>query len=1005
MQKSKRYQKVRSIRQAGRTLGFFLFSFLVMGAVSFAQKTVTGKVTDATDKSEMIGVTVAVKGTSTGTQTDVSGNYSIVVPNNQAVLVYTFIGKATKEIVVGDQSVINVSLGDDSKALEEVVVIAYGTRKKSDLTGSVIAINSKDFQKGNIQSSEQLLQGKVAGLQVTNGGGQAGGGSTIRIRGTASLNASNDPLIVIDGVPVEGNGLGPDSKLTANILNTINPNDIESMSVLKDASATALYGSRASNGVIIITTKKGSSGKPSFNFNTQFSASSIYKKVDMLTGDQVREIINAQATASGDNTYQKLLGTENTNWQDQIFRTAYGSDNNLSAGGTIKSVPFRVSLGYSNQNGILKTNNFNRTSGAISLSPKLLDNALAVNVNLKLANTNNRFADEGAIGAALRMDPTQPVYANNQYGGYWEWLDVQGKYKQLSGFNPLGMLELRDNTSKVNRMIGNIELDYKLPFLPDLHVRTNLGLDDTKGHGTDLISALSATNYLTNGRLTDYKQSKTNKLWDVSLYYEKDLTAIKSKIDVLALHSYQDFLTNVYNYASYSANGETVIPGTTPVFATDKPEYRLDSYLGRVNYSFMGKYLVTASIRRDASSKFSPATRVGYFPALALAWKIKDDLFANTNAVSDMKLRFGWGVTGQQDFGQYYPYLARYSVSTATAQYQFGDQFYNFYRPAAFDANITWETTTTKNIGLDYGFANGRITGSVDLFQKDTKDLLATVPVAYGSTFDINLFTNVGSLTNKGIEFVINTTPVKKDNFRWDIGFNFTKSNTKITALRKQEDPNFIGIPVSGISGGTGNTIGMHAIGHWPYAYYVFQQVYDSNGNPLEGVYVDRNQDGQINDADRYLYQKPAPTALFGVNTSLNYKSFTFSASGHAMVGNYLYNNFQSERSVMRNLLNPVQVINNASTLLLKTNFYNNQYLSDYYIENASFFRLDNINVGYYVGKVFGNTTLSLNASVNNVFFITKYTGLDPENSSATGVDNTIYPRPRMYSFGLNFDF
>lgn len=1001
MQKNKRYRNLKSSITGTSRLWLWILGFVILGNTAFAQKTITGKVTDATDKSEMIGVTVSVKGTTIGTQTDLSGNYTIKVPEGPATLVFSFIGKLSQEVVLGNQTTINVALVDDSKQLEEVVVVAYGTRKKADLTGSVIAINSKDFQKGNIQSGEQLLQGKVAGLQVTSGGGQAGGGSTIRIRGAASLNASNDPLIVIDGIPVEGNSISG----SANLLNTINPNDIESMSVLKDASATALYGSRASNGVIIITTKKGAAGKPTFNFNTSFSASQIYKKVEMLTGDQVREIITAQAAQNGDNTYKNLLGTENTNWQDQIFRTAIGTDNNLSAGGTYKKIPFRVSLGYSNQNGLLKKNNFARTSGALSLSPKFLDNALAVNVNLKLANTQNNFSNEDAIGSALRFDPTQPVYANNAYGGYWEWLDATGKYKQLSGNNPVGLIELRDNTSSVNRMIGNIELDYKLPFLPDLHLKTNLGLDNTKGSGSDVYSALSSTNYLTNGRLTDYNQSKSNKLWDVSLYYEKDLTAIKSKIDVLALHSYQDFVTNVYNYPSYSADGKTVVPGTEPIFATDKPQYRLESYLGRVNYSFMGKYLATASIRRDASSKFSPSTRVGLFPAAALAWKVKEDLFKNTKVVSDLKLRAGWGVTGQQDFGQYYPYMARYSVSTSTGQYQFGDKYYNFYRPAAYDANITWETTTTKNLGLDFGFADNRITGTVELFQKDTKDLLATVPVAYGSTFDINLFTNVGSLTNKGVEVVLNTTPIKKDKFRWDLGFNFTKSNTEITALRKQEDPNFTGIPVSGISGGTGNTIGMHAIGQWPYAYYVYQQVYDENNNPIEGVYVDRNKDGQINDADRYLYQKPAPNILFGINTALNYKNFTISASGHAMVGNYLYNNFQSERSVMRNLLNPVQVINNASALLPTLNFFNNQYLSDYYVENASFFRLDNINAGYYVGKVFGNTTLSLNASVNNVFFITKYSGLDPENSGATGVDNTIYPRPRVFTFGLNFDF
>ena len=989
-----------SVSSKNTRLWLWIFSLIFFGNAAFAQITVKGTVTDASDKSEMIGVTVMVKGTSTATMTNLNGEYSITAPNGQSTLTFSFVGKKTLEVDINSRSVINVALEDDAQSLQDIVVVAYGTSRKSDLTGSVVAINANEFQKGNIQSGEQLLQGKVAGLQITNGGGQAGGGSTLRIRGSASLNASNDPLIVIDGIPVEGNGISG----SANLLNTINPNDIENISVLKDASATALYGSRASNGVIIITTKKGTSGKPTFNFNTAFSSAAITKKVDVLTGDQVREIITAQAAATGDNTYKNYLGNANTDWQSEIYRNALGTDNNFSVSGSMVEVPYRLSVGYSNQNGILKTNNFGRVTGALSLSPKFLDDNLAVNVNLKLANTKNNFADEGAIGAALRMDPTQPVYMDNQrYGGYWEWLDAAGNYKNLAGFNPVGLLELRDNTSSVNRMIGNIELDYKLPFLTDLHLRTNLGLDNINGKGTDRFDPLAATNYLTNGRLSDYKQGKTNKLWDVSLFYEKKLGS--SKVDVLALHSYQSFLTNVFNYPAYSADGKVIIAGTEPTFATDKPEYRLESYLGRINYSLLDKYLATVSIRRDASSKFSPATRVGYFPAVALAWKVKEDLFANTNTVSDLKLRAGWGVTGQQDFGQYYPYLARYGVSTATAQYQFGDKFYNFYSPAAFDANITWETTTTQNLGLDFGFANNRISGSVDIFQKDTKDLLAKVPVAYGSTFDINLFTNVGSLTNKGVEFVLNTTPIKKTQLRWDIGFNVSKSKTEITALRKQEDPDFIGIPVSGISGGTGNSIGMHAIGYAPYSFYVFQQVYDSNGNPLEGVYVDRNNDGQINDSDRYLYQKPSPDLLFGVNTSVTYKKLTLSASGHAMTGNYMYNNYQSENSVLRNLQNPVQVINNASSLLPKLNFYNNQYLSDYFIENASFFRLDNINAGYYFGKVFGNTDLSINASVNNVFMITKYSGLDPENSSATGVDNTIYPRPRVFTLGLNFDF
>jgi TonB-linked SusC/RagA family outer membrane protein len=990
-------QKQVRLNSAGIAVLIF---FLTLGT-AWAQKTVTGRVTHAGEGSGVIGATVVVKGSTLAALTDAEGKYELRGVPESAILVFSYVGKETQEITVGSRTVVDVRLADAQWALEEVVVVAYGTRKRADLTGSVVAVTAKDFQKGNIQSSEQLLQGKVAGLQITSGGGSAGGGSTLRIRGAASLNASNDPLIVIDGVPVEGNGI----KGSDNLLNTINPNDIESMSVLKDASAAALYGSRASNGVIIITTKKGASGKPRFNFNTQFSTGVIGKKVDMLTGDQVRDIINAHAQTTGNTTYKDMLGNESTDWQDQIFRNASGTDNNLSATGTVANLPFRVSLGYSNQNGILKTDNFQRTSGALNLSPKFFNNALSVNVNLRYAHTQNRVADGGAVGAALMMDPTKPVYSDSKFGGYWEWTDTEGNFKSLAGRNPLAMLELRNDRRSANRFLGNVELDYKLPFVEGLSLRTHLALDQTNGNRNEVISALAASNFLTGGYAKNEDEGKVNKLWDVSLFYEKDLKDIRSKVDVLLLHSYQDFLTKVYMNPAYSADGSTMIPGSMPVFATDRPQYRLDSYLGRVNYSLMDKYLLTASLRRDASSKFSPATRVGYFPAVAAAWKLKDELFADTKAVSELKLRAGWGVTGQQDFGQYYPYMARYSIGANTAQYQFGDQYYSFSRPAAFDPNIKWETTTTKNLGLDFGFADNRISGSVELFQKDTKDLLATVPVAYGSTFDINLFTNVGSLVNKGFEFVINTNPVRTEKFRWDIGFNVTKTKTEITALRKQEDPNFTGLPISGIQGGTGNNIGLHAVGGWPYAYYAFQQVYDSNGKPLEGVYADRNQDGQITDADRQIFHKPAPSLLFGVNTGIQYDKFSLSISGHGMSGNYLYNNFQSERSVMRNLTNPVGAINNATTLLLEQGFQNNQYLSNLYIENASFFRLDNINVGYYVGKVFGNASLSLNAGVNNVFVITKYSGLDPENSSSTGVDNTIYPRPRTFNFGLNFDF
>ncbi|MEP6844851.1 MAG: SusC/RagA family TonB-linked outer membrane protein, partial [Panacibacter sp.] len=702
-------------------------------------KIVTGKVTDLKDGKPIAGASVLVKGTNIGTQSKTDGSFSLSTPANATTLVISYVGYASQELLIGNGS-LSVSLVQSNSTLSDVVVVAYGTRKKGDLTGSVTSVTTKDFQKGVNNSSEQLLQGKVAGLQVTSGGGSAGGGSKIRIRGGASLNASNDPLIVIDGVPVEGNGL-PGS---ANLLNTINPNDIESMSVLKDASATALYGSRASNGVIIITTKKGAKGGVKYNFNTTASAGVVGKTVDVLSADQIRTIINNDAAATGINTYKDILGSNNTNWQDQIYQTALGFDNNISASGSIGKLPFRASLGYLNQDGILKTNNFNRLTSSLNLSPKFLKDHLSVNLALKGSKTGNRFANEGAIGSAIYFDPTQPIYADNKYGGYFEWLQPDGKPIDLATRNPLGLLNLQDNTSDVNRLIGNIQVDYNLHFLPDLHVLVNVGIDNAKGSGDVITDSIAATNYKTAGYVSHYEQKKKNTLADVSLLYNKELKSLNSKFDLLVGHSYQDFVTDVSNFAAFGQDGDT-IPNSTPTFATDKPEYRLESYLGRLNFTVANKYLLTASIRRDASSKFAKGNRIGYFPAFAGAWKLKEEFFKNTTIISDLKLRVGWGITGQQDGIGYYSYLPRYTRSFNTgAQYQFGDAFYSYLRPEGYDANLKWETTTTSNIGLDFAFLNNRISGTVDFYKKKTKDLLREVPVAPGANF-VNLLTiNVG---------------------------------------------------------------------------------------------------------------------------------------------------------------------------------------------------------------------------------------------------------------------
>lgn len=990
-----------------------LIAFIVGIACSLAvpslaqNRTVTGIVTD-TANQRLGGVSILVQGTNNGTQTKPDGTFSLTVNSASATtLAISYVGYAQQQVPISTEP-LSIVLQSLNTNLSDVVVVAYGTKKRSDLTGSIVSVSAKDFQKGNIVSSDQLLVGKVAGLQVTSGGGSPGSGSKIRIRGGASLNASNDPLIVIDGVPIDNGGIAGSS----NFLNTIDPNDIESISVLKDASATAQYGSRASNGVLIITTKKGAPGKLKFNFNTQESISDVAKYVPVLSGDEVRQIVTQYADSTGNNNYKNVLGTANTDWQDLIYQTAFGTNNNLSASGAAfkGKLPFRISGGYTNQQGVLKTDRFQRANAALNLSPKFLDNHISVNINAKYSHTHNNFANQGAVGSAVTFDPTQSPYSDNKkYGGYFEWIGSNGNVIGTNGAasspNPLSLLNINDDVSDVDRLVGNVQLDYKVHFLPDLHVMLNIGYDRAWATGHHDIDSTSSIAKYKGGIFTAYQQGKTNFLTDLSLMYAKQLTK-RTKFDVLLLHSYQDFYTNQFNYPNYNQAG--VVDNTTiPTYATDKPEYRLEAYMGRVNLTIVDNYLFTGSIRRDASSKFSPQQRVGYFPAGAFAWKLKNQFFQNVNALSELKLRLGLGTTGQQDGIAYYSYLPVYYQSTSTARYLLDSTYYTFLRPTAYDPNIKWETTTTANIGIDYGFLNNRINGSIDIYQKNTSDLLSVVPIAPGANFDISLLTNVGKLRNRGLEFTLNTVPVQTKNLTWNVNFNLSYNKTKITKLLVNPDPSFKGILVSGIAGGTGNTIGVFAVNYAPYTFLVYKQVYDpKTGKPIEGLYDDINRDGQITPDDQYFYKKAAPDVLGGISTSVTYKKFTVGVAGHASFGNYVYNNYFSNAGVQRAIQNPLNFIQNASTNYLATGFTNNQYFSDYYIENASFFRLDNINLAYNFGKVFnGFTTLSATANVQNVFVVTKYKGLDPEIAGDGGVDNNIYPRPRIYSLGVNLNF
>lgn len=977
---------------------------LLASLAGFAQQDViqvTGTVADSKSGTGLPGVSVTQKGSTNGTTTDGEGNFILRVPKS-AVLVFSSIGYTAKELTA-EEGAMFVSLEATASALNEVVVVGYGQVRKKDLTGAVTTISAKEFQTGNIQTPEQLIAGKVAGVQIIQNGGAPGAGSTIRIRGGSSLTATNDPLIVIDGVPVDNTGIAG----AANPLNLINPNDIESFNILKDASATAIYGSRASNGVIIITTKKGKRGKPQFNFGSSFILSRPAQRVDVLTASQFADIVRQRGNANE----IARLGTANTDWQDEIYQNAIGTDNNLSVSGSLGNMPYRVSAGYLNQDGILRTDNLKRTTASIGISPRFFKNHLKVDVNVKGSNSKHRFANQGAIGAAIRFDPTQPVRSGrNEFGGFTEWLDPGSAsgLNTLSTLNPVGMLELQDNRSNVNRLIGNIQLDYKFHFLPELRANLNVGTDRSEGTGTIFLPAFAASQ-LRGGRAgtnNEYRQTNQNNLLDFYLNYAKDISAIDSRIDVMAGYSYQDFQTKNFFFPDRLADGTNNPASQLPPFPFDIPQYTLISYFSRLNFTVANKYLLTATIRRDGSSRFSPDTRWGMFPSVALAWKLHEEGFLkDAKNLNELKFRVGYGVTGQQDIGDRYAYIPRYSVAAPNSIYFFNNQPVNFpvYLPQPYNAGLKWEETGQLNLGLDFAMFDNRFSGTFEVFQKVSRDLLFQVPIAVGSNFTNELVANIGKLRVNGAELTLNYTPIRTKKTTWDVGFNATLLDRKITQIRGDDDPSFRGILVGGISGGTGNNIQILSQGNTPAAFYVFKQIYGQDGKPIEGLYEDLNRDGIINQDDRYLYKKPDADVFLGISSQLTHGKFSAGFVMRGSIGNYIYNNVWSDMGVYRNVINPVGFLQNASPNVLQTNFVNNQFFSDYYVQNGSFLRMDNINVGYDFGAVLGKSTnLRATANVQNAFVITNYQGIDPE---VQGIDNNFYPRPRTFTFGLNLGF
>ena len=959
-------------------------------------RTIKGEVTDAQNGEALIGATVMVEGEKGGTVTDFDGNFSLQVSSSAKKIKVSYIGYIDKILSISDN--MKVKLESDSKALADVVVIGYGTARKSDLTGSVATVKSKDFNKGLVSSPEQLINGKVSGVQIMSNSGSASAGSTIRVRGGASLNASNDPLIVLDGVPLEQGGISGNS---SNFLSMINPSDIESMTVLKDASSTAIYGSRASNGVIIITTKKGQQGAVKVNFNTTNSLQTRAQMVDMLSRDEFVNVINQFGT----DNQKSLLGTANTDWNDEVYRTAFGTDNNLSVSGSIdKWLPFRVSVGYYNQSGLVRKDNVERWTGNVVLTPSFFQDHLKLTINAKGTLNNNSFNNGGAVWAAATFNPTIPVYSgNDKYGGYNEALDADGVPVNAGVRNPRGLVDLYDSKSKVSRFIGSMDVDYKVHFLPDLKLHATVGADYAKGDGTVYVPAYAAQSYNKDESLggSDYKygpQKNENRLLTLYANYAKYFEDIKSNVDLTAGYDYQYWKSTTPLYYTKSAAGTNL----STVKASDYRHVML-SYYGRVNYSFDGKYLLTATVRRDASSRFSKDTRWGTFPSVALGWTLTEEPWLkNQKVLSNLKLRASYGVTGQQEGIGNYNYLPVYTYSVTGAEAFINGQYINTYRPEAYVKNLKWETTTSWNFGLDFGFLDGRIGGAIDFYTRKTKDLLASVPTAAGSNFSKTILTNVGNVDSKGIEVSLNATPIKTKDWEWNLSYNFTWQNMKVKNLSLTPGGSQTNVKV-------GPSIDAYQFqvlseGYEPYMFYVYHQLYDSKtGKPIEGAYADLNNDGEINESDLYRYHSPAPKYIMGLSTSLRYKQLTLGMSFRANIDNYVYNGMGMSTGAFETVSYNNSQLNNLNTSFLKTGFKTRQYLSDYYVENASFLKLDNLSLSYNVGKINKWASLTVSAMVQNVFTITGYSGTDPEVPN--GMDNSFYPRPRTYSVSLGLQF
>ena len=971
-----------------------LIAGLFFSMNAYAQITVQGNVRDSSGEP-IIGANIIEKGTVNGTITDYDGNFQLSVKRG-ALLVFSYIGTQTQEVAAAPM--MNIILKDDTQILEDIVVIGYGSVRKSDATGSVIAVKPDELNKGNRITAQDALVGKVAGVNVVPGSGAPGQGATIRIRSGSSLSASNDPLIVIDGVPVDNSSIEGSS----NLIGTINPNDIETFTVLKDASATAIYGSRASNGVIIITTKKGTSDDIRFNYTNNFSVSQITDKIDVLTAEEFKAFA---PTVTGVPTTPDF-GKVSTDWQDEIYRVAFGQEHNLSLSGKVKkNAPYRVSLGYTDQDGIIMTNNYKRYTLGVGISPKFFENHLSIDLNAKVSYENNRKVDSGVVGGALSYDPTRPVKTGSSTWqtdpglGYFIWMNGNSPMA-IQGDNPVAQLELQKRINKVTRSIGNATFDYKVHGLEELRFNLNLGYDILKSKNNRDVPELAGMMYTGNmkdgtGLAERATQDKRNTLLDFYANYANDFGG-KHSVNLMAGYGWQHFWKRLNSSTNDTKGNELFSPKHY------ESEYYLLSFYGRLNYTYDNRYMLTATLRSDASSRFNKDNRWGLFPSVALGWRINQESFLIDNSViSDLKLRFSYGVTGQQDIIDDYPYMATFSISYPESSYQFGDQWYYTYRPNGFDSDIKWETTATWNAGIDYGFLGNRIYGSVDYYKRFTKDLLNQINVISGTNYSSVIFTNIGEMENQGLEFSINAIPVHTKDWEWNIGLNYTWTKSKITRLNMVDSES--SYVETGAISGTGKFVQVFMVDHTPYTFYLAKQAYDDKGKPIEGQYV--QPDGSISSTEtRYATNKSAlPTSFLGFNTHVSYRNWNLALSGHGAFGNYIYNYVVAD-DYKESVYSDQGSYSNILRTTRDSGFNQQRLYTDHFLEKGSFFRFDNITLGYTFHKLWNKTSsLNLNLGIQNLATITNYTGVDPEMYS--GIDRNVYQRPRIYTFGMNLTF